>query len=171
MQMALVRYYHKFSDTVCKISEYIIMVMLAVMVVITGAQIVCRVFFTALVWSEEATRFLLCWSTFIGAACVYKHAGHIKVTVLQDHLPGKVRDYCRILVHLLCCILFVIMIFVGFKYCGKMKKQLSPAMRIPMGYVYLCIPIGGILMLIHALDAILQELLGKKLKSAEEAES
>ena len=167
--MAFVKFYHKLSDIVCKISEYIIMVMLAAMVIITGAQIICRVFFTALVWSEEATRFLLCWSTFIGASCVYKYSGHIKVTILQDHLPGKAKDYCRILVHLLCCVLFVMMIVVGLQYCGKMQKQLSPAMRIPMGTVYLCIPVGGILLLLHALDAILQELFNKKSKEAAES--
>lgn len=167
--MAFVRFYHKLSDILCKISEYMIMVMLAVMVVITGAQIVCRVFFTALVWSEEATRFLLCWSTFIGASCVYKYAGHIKVTVLQDRMPAMIRKIMKILVHILCGVLFVLMIKYGFKYSGgRSMKQLSPAMRIPMGYIYLCIPIGGILLLFHAVDAVLHELFPEKISDAKE---
>ena len=55
---------------------YVIFVMLLLMVIITGAQIVCRIFFKSLQWSEEATRYLLIWCSMLGAGCVYKHGGH-----------------------------------------------------------------------------------------------
>ena len=43
-------------DTVCSAA---IVFMLGAMVVITGAQIICRTWFTALSWSDEVTRYLL----------------------------------------------------------------------------------------------------------------
>lgn len=52
--MAFVKGFHKLSDILDTICSYIIVVMLGAMVVITGAQIVCRMAFTALSWSEEA---------------------------------------------------------------------------------------------------------------------
>lgn len=55
----IVRGVHKLSDILDKIAEIIIVAMLGAMVIITGAQIVCRIFFTALAWSQEATRYLL----------------------------------------------------------------------------------------------------------------
>ena len=88
--------------------EVVIVAMLGIMVVVTGAQIVCRVFFTSLSWSEEATRYLLIWSTLLGAGCVYKHAGHISITLLQDLLPEKAKDVIQILIHGLCILLFEI---------------------------------------------------------------
>ncbi len=138
--------------------EIVIVLMLAVMVVVTGAQIVCRVFFTSLSWSEEATRYLLIWSTLLGAGCVYKHSGHISITVLQDLLPEKAKDVMQIVIHVLCMVLFVLIAFYGIKYFGKQGRQLSPTMRLPMRYVYTCIPIGAGIMIIHALDAVLQHM-------------
>ena len=44
----IVRGVHKLSDILDKIAEIIIVAMLGAMVIITGAQIVCRIFFTAL---------------------------------------------------------------------------------------------------------------------------
>lgn len=72
--MAFVKGFHKLSDLLDTLCSYIIVVMLGAMVIITGAQIVCRMAFTALSWSEEATRYLLVWSSFLGASCVYNTA-------------------------------------------------------------------------------------------------
>lgn len=147
--------------------EIVIVAMLGIMVVVTGAQIVCRVFFTSLSWSEEATRYLLIWSTLLGAGCVYKHSGHISITVLQDLLPEKAKDVLQIVIHALCIVLFALIVFYGVKYFGKQGKQLSATMRLPMKYVYTCIPLGAGIMIVHAVDAVLQHLmhmLGKEAK-------
>ena len=109
--MVIVRGIHKISDILDKIAEIMIVVMLGAMVVITGAQIVCRIFFTALAWSQEATRYLLIWSTLFGAGCVYKSSGHISISVLQDLLPGKAKDILQIVIHVLCMILFGLIVF------------------------------------------------------------
>ena len=80
-------------DTVCSAA---IVFMLGAMVVITGAQIICRTWFTALSWSDEVTRYLLIWSTFLGATVVYRHGGHISVTFLQDAVKPKAAKALRI---------------------------------------------------------------------------
>lgn len=156
--MAIVRVIHKVSGWLDRIGAGLSLVMLAAMVLITGLQIACRVFFTALSWSEEAARYLLVWSTFIGAGCVYKHAGHISVTVVQSLLPGMGKKALELLVHLICGAFFAVIVYYGVLYAGKQGGQLSPAIRIPMSYMYASIPVGGALMLWHALDAILQTL-------------
>ncbi|MCI8959191.1 MAG: TRAP transporter small permease [Lachnospiraceae bacterium] len=157
--MMIVRGIHKFSDLLDKAMEVVIVAMLGIMVVVTGAQIVCRVFFTSLSWSEEATRYLLIWSTLLGAGCVYKHAGHISITLLQDLLPEKAKDVIQILIHGLCILLFALIVFYGIKYFGKQGKQLSATMRLPMKYVYTCIPLGAGIMIVHGVDAVLQHLM------------
>lgn len=154
--MIIIKGIHKISDWLDKIGAVLCLIMLAAMVVITGMQIVCRVFFTALTWSEEAARYLLVWSTFIGASCVYKHAGHISVTILQGFLPEMGKKALSVIVHIICAAFFALCIYYGAIYAGKMANQLSPAMRIPMCYMYSVVPVGGALMFWHALDAALQ---------------
>ena len=157
--MMLVHGIHKLSDILDKLMEVVIVFMLGAMVVITGAQIVFRIFFTSLAWSEEATRYLLIWSTLLGAGCVYKHAGHISITLLQDLLPEKAKDVIQILIHGLCILLFALIVFYGIKYFGKQGKQLSATMRLPMKYVYTSIPLGAGIMIVHGVDAVLQHLM------------
>lgn len=157
--MIIVHGIHKLSDILDKLMEVVIVFMLGAMVVITGAQIVFRIFFTSLAWSEEATRYLLIWSTLLGAGCVYKHAGHISISILQDSLPAKAKDVLQILIHGLCSMLFILIVWYGIQYFGRQGKQLSPALRLPMRYVYTCIPIGCSIMAFHALDAIVQSLM------------
>lgn len=159
--MAIIKGINKISDWLDKIGAILCLIMLAAMVVITGMQIVCRVFFTALIWSEEAARYLLVWSTFIGASCVYKHSGHISVTVLQSFLPQYGKKLINILIHVICAVFFALCVRYGIVYAIKMAKQLSPAMRIPMCYMYAAVPVGGALMLWHALDAVLQSFIKK----------
>ena len=87
------------SDALDKVCSVLIVIMLGLMVVITTAQIICRTWFTALSWSDEVTRYLLVWSTFLGASVVYRHSGHISVTILQEKVPAGVGKAMRIAVH------------------------------------------------------------------------
>ena len=94
--------------------------------------------------------------------CVYKHSGHISITFVQDMVPAALSKVLKLLVHVVCTILFVVVIIYGMKYFGKQGNQLSAAMRLPMKYIYLCIPVGCGFMLVHAVDAVLGLLFGKE---------
>ena len=80
---------HKISDILDNICGVLIVFMIGAMVILTTAQIIFRTWFTSLSWSEEATRYLLIWSTFLGATCVYRHSGNIAITFVQDLFPEK----------------------------------------------------------------------------------
>ena len=154
--MAIARAINKISDYVDNLCSVIVVVLLAGMVLVTSAQIICRVFFSALSWSEEVARYLLVWSTFIGAGCVYKRGGHISVLIVQDLLPSNLKKLVKVLVHALCGTFFVLAVYYGFKYTGKQGTQLSAALRIPMSLMYMAIPVGCGVMLLHAFNSIVQ---------------
>lgn len=159
--MGFVRGVHKLSDVLDKIMEAVIVFMLLAMVAVTGAQVVCRIANHALSWSEELTRYLLIWSSMLGAGCVYKHSGHISIEVLQNAMPGPVQKGMKIAVQILCMVLFAMIVFYGIQYYQRQGGQVSAAMKVPMRFVYLAIPIGCGTMFIHALDALLGLLTGR----------
>ena len=138
------------SDVLDKVCSAAIVFMLGAMVIITGAQIICRTWFTALSWSDEVTRYLLIWSTFLGATVVYRHNGHISVTLLQDALKPRAAKALRVLVHAICFALFAVLLYYSTLYCMKLKKT-ATAMPIKMKYVYSCIPVSMGIMMIHSL--------------------
>ena len=144
------------SDALDKICSVLIVIMLGAMVVITGAQIICRTWFTALSWSDEVTRYLLIWSTFLGASVVYRHSGHISITFVQDLVPQKAGKAMRVLVHAICFVLFAVLLRYASRYCMKLNKT-ATALPIKMKYIYLCIPISMGIMMVHALLMAAQE--------------
>ena len=138
------------SDALDKVCSVAIVLMLGAMVIITGAQIICRTWFTALSWSDEVTRYLLIWSTFLGATVVYRHNGHISVTLVQDAVSPKAAKALRVAVHAICFALFTVLLYYSTLYCMKLKKT-ATAMPIKMKWIYMCIPISMGIMMLHAL--------------------
>lgn len=160
--MPVVNGVRKISDVLNQICMALCVAFLAVMVVVTFVQIICRVFFTALSWSEEMARYLLIWSTFFGAGCVYKSGSNIAVLIVQDLLPAAIKKVAKILVHVLCFGFFVLAIYNGMRYMNMVGTQTSAALQVPMKYMYLSVPLGCSIMSIHAFSAILDEIFVKK---------
>ena len=155
--MALKKILDPISDALDRVCSVLIVIMLGLMVVITTAQIICRTWFTALSWSDEVTRYLLVWSTFLGASVVYRHSSHISVTLLQEKVPARVGQIMRVAVHVICFALFTVLLLYSVRYCGKLNKT-ATALPIKMKYIYLCIPISMAINMVHALVLGLGEL-------------
>ena len=158
----------KISSALDKLCGVLIVLMIGAMVIITAAQIVCRTWFTALSWSDEVTRYLLIWSTFFGATCVYRHSGNISITFVQNAFPEKVSKLLRILVHLICMVLFAVLLYYGCMYTGKLTKT-ATALPIKKKYIFVCIPVSMGIMMYHAFVMILDEIMkipdaGKEVK-------
>ncbi len=145
-----------------KICGVLIALMLFLMVVFTIAQVVCRTWFTSLSWSEEATRFLLIWSTFLGATCVYRHSGNIAINIFQDIFANSgVKKFLEIVVHVVCFVLFCVLCYYGFMYCARQVRT-AAAIPIKMKYVYMCMPLSMIILALHSVTMILEKLFGSR---------
>ncbi|HLS67185.1 MAG TPA: TRAP transporter small permease [Pseudogracilibacillus sp.] len=143
-----------------KVTKYMTSGFLIVMVVIIFLQIVSRIVIqSSFSWTEELARFLMIWLTFLGAAFSFQHGAHIGISMLTDKLPKKVSAIITLLVGILCSVLFVILTVKGFELVGKSANQTSPAMRIPMSYVYWVIPISGVLLTLNVADVSVRQMI------------
>ena len=123
---------------------YCCVVSLAVMSVVVFIQVVSRWTGASLTWSEEVSRYLLVWTTFMGGAYGVKTYAHIGVEAFTILLPKKIKKALAIVV-MACCIVLCAVIFhfgVELVQLNFSTMQLTPAMRIPIAYMYLAIPIG-----------------------------
>ena len=135
-----------------------VFLIVAAMVIVTTLQVVFRVAFNALTWSEELSRYLLVWGTFFGATLAYKRGNHIAVTFIIDFFPSKLRVWFNVLTYLLSLALFVIVAQQGLNMITMQVFQVSPALQLPMKYVYWSIPVSFGIMIIHTLAGIADEL-------------
>ncbi|WP_440995200.1 TRAP transporter small permease [Arhodomonas sp. SL1] len=137
-------------------------VALAGMIVVTTLQIVFRVAFDAISWSEELARYLLVWTTFLGATLAYQRGRHIAVTVVVDALPGPLRRVARVLAHGASLVFFAVVIVAGWRYMALQGFQVSASLRVPMPWVYAVIPGSAAVMALYALADLLESLLGRE---------
>ena len=154
--MAIKKVLDRISDVLDKICGAICVLMIAAMVILTTLQIVFRTWFTALSWSDEVTRYLLVWSTFLGATCVYRHSGNISITFIQEAFPANISKVLRVAVHIVCFVLFVVLLYYGWQYVGSLNRT-ATSIPLKMSQVYLCMPISMLILMIHALVMIVDE--------------
>jgi TRAP-type C4-dicarboxylate transport system permease small subunit len=140
--------------------RWIVIVLMGVMTVLVTVQIVSRyVFNLPLGWSEEVARFAFAWVSFLGASALMQVREHINVTVFLDVFSPRLRGLCVLLAN--CCGLVCIYFFLigGIALTTNEWRQLAPATEVPMGWVYLVIPVSaglmGIWMILHTIESLL----------------
>jgi TRAP-type C4-dicarboxylate transport system permease small subunit len=146
----------RWSDRVNGWSEKLLFVLMLAMIFFTTIQVVFRVFFTALSWTEEITCFLLFYASLVGAAVAFKRGSHIAVTFIVQRLPRSGQKVLAIGVHLLGILFFAVVAIHGSFLMRTESHQLSPGMQIPMAWVYVAFPIVGALIILHLLAGIRQ---------------
>lgn len=109
-------------------------------------QIVSRVFFTSVSWTEEVVRFLLIWITFLGAALAYQQGRHIAVMVLCDNLPPALRRIVSGAAVLVTIAFLLTLVKIGWQYMNMQSFQKSPSLRLSMTYVYAVMPFAALIM-------------------------
>jgi len=89
-------------DGFCRLVEILIAVFLAMMVVMVFGNVVLRyVFNSGIIVSEEVSRWLFLWVTFLGAIVALKEHGHLGTEALISRLPVLGKKICLVLGHLL----------------------------------------------------------------------
>ena len=151
----------RLSDYVNKISEIVLFTMMLAMIAVTTMQIICRLFFEALIWSEELTTYLLVAASLLGAAIAFKRGSHIAVTFLVHKLPLPLKKATELLVQGIGILFFFVVAYYGGVLMRSEAMQTTPAMGISMTWIYLMYPVVGSIVLLH-LVAGLGGILGRK---------
>lgn len=126
------------------LEECVNVALLALLVVIVFIQVFMRRFVgRSLQWSEEATRYIFVWMTLVGFSLGVKHRRHIRMEILYERLGAKGRfglDLLSNVIFLLFCLLNVVL---GIRLVASFLEfgQVSPALNIPMQYIYLSAPL------------------------------
>ncbi len=150
------RYLEALSRSLDTVFRGALFVTLVSMILVITAQIIFRIFFTALSWSEELSRYLLVWSSFIGAAVAYKKGAHIAVTFAVDFLPPGMKKGVQTLSCFLMAVFFCVTIWYSILVFKMQVFQVSPAMGLKMRYIYMIIPVSFSVMCVHLLHQLSQ---------------
>ena len=89
-------------DRFCRLLEALMVLLLALMVVLVFGNVVLRYAFdSGITVSEELSRWLFVWMTFLGAIVAIKEHGHLGTDMLVARLPKAGKKACLIVGHLM----------------------------------------------------------------------
>lgn len=148
----------RLSDFLNVAATYVTFVLIVGMIAVITLQVIMRVFFTAGSWTEELARYLLVWSSFTAATIGFKRKAHIAVTFVVSALPRRIAAIVRVAAYVLAIVFFVVGIVYGVRLSSYQIFQVSPALGLPMRYVYLVIPASCAVGTVHVLCHLLEEM-------------
>lgn len=135
---------------------------LAVLVV-TLAQVFFRyVLDEPLIWSEELSRLLIVWVTFIGGAVVCWDGRHLNVDVAFTRFPPRVRNIVRVFNIVVALAFLGVLVYASIPIVRFENFQDMSVLPLPAGVVRLAATVGGALMAIAIVARALYRFRGER---------
>ena len=152
-----------------KALEFICCVLLALMTILVTWQVISRYLLNSpSTITEELVLFSFVWMGLLGGAYLFGRNEHMAMTFLFDKLGEKNQTKVKLFFELVIMTFAVfILVFGGWNMSQLSMGQLSSSLQIPMGYVYLALPLSGITTVIYNvlnIADIVKELSGDKNK-------
>ncbi|MFD2100456.1 TRAP transporter small permease [Flagellimonas iocasae] len=105
-------------------------------------------------WTDELARFLLIWLSILGAAYASGKKLHIAIELLPQYLNERNQKILDIVITVVVLLFGIAVFLIGglrYVYISFALGQTSPALNLPIGFVYLVLPISGLFIMYYKL--------------------
>ena len=151
-----------FKKKVDQVLEYTLRILLSIMVLNVLWQIASRYLFNdPSVFTDELSRYLLIWVGLLGAAYASGKGMHVAIELLERNLNPKMRFIQKLVVQSLILFFAVSVLIAGgirLVFISFQLGQTSSAMQLSLGYVYLALPLSGLLISFYAITEFINQL-------------
>lgn len=150
----------KIKKIVDKILEWLTIIIFSSMTILVSWQVFTRyVLSKPSPNSEIIARFLFAWLVFLGAAYVFGTREHMNIGFFKDKAKPVVQLALNIIIELLIFIFSAsVLVAGGWQLATAGMAQMEPTLLIPMGYVFMVIPISGICTMFYNVCNIIDDL-------------
>jgi TRAP-type C4-dicarboxylate transport system permease small subunit len=127
----------KIIDLYCRILKFIIAACLAAMVVLVFGNVFLRyVFNSGITVSEELSRWLMVWLTFLGAIVALRERAHLGVDTLVRALPATGKRICFVLSYSLMLYADWLLLAGSWRQTLITAGDRAPASNLSVGLFY-----------------------------------
>jgi len=122
--------------------------------------------------ADEFSAYMLVTLSFLGFAYTWRQGGHVRVEVLVNYLPPRLKDWVRLIGLILTFIFMIEMDRAAYKmivYALQMKMRSSTWLMFPLFWPQLTIFVGFVLFTLMLAVDIVQA--GGKLRAGKNAEA
>ena len=126
----------RFNTAILRLSRYLSVIALALMVVIMLLQVFFRYALNnALPWPDEAARFCMLWMTGLMAPLALRHGGFVAIDMFQQMLPRLLATILQITLWLVALIVLIVAVQIGWDHFNAGWLFKSSSMKIPAGLI------------------------------------
>ena len=137
--------------------EWMIVVLFSSFCVTMISQIIGRsIFSTSIYWSDEFSRYCFIWVILLASGIAIKRKAHVGFDLIVSKLPVKLQNYIYILNDVMVGVFLFLFFYNGMDLVTSVGLTPSPAMMIPMGFVYSILPLSAVVMFIFLVDSVWQ---------------
>jgi len=149
------------NDRLLRICKYILIAIVGVLAVILIAAVFYRYALNnAIAWSEEGSKYLMVWLTFLGAPIALRNAAHINIDLLVKLFPPRGRQAFYFVINLIIIVTMGILLWKGWEFAQLGARQVASSFNFSMVWMYIAVPIGSALTCLVAMELALKALLG-----------
>lgn len=143
------------KEKIDKILEKLLIFLMSILVIDVLWQVTSRyVLSSPSSFTDELAGFLLIWVGVLGAAYVAGKKEHLAIDLLiQKSAPGR-QTKLLFIVNLFIALFALFVMIIGGTWLVITRFQFnvsSAALQLPLGYVYIVMPLSGLLMLYYSL--------------------
>ena len=121
------------------------------MVIIGTYQILVRYIFNSpSTVSEELLTYSFTWMSLFAAAYVFGKREHMRMGFLADKLNKKKLTILNAIIEIIIIVFaLIVMVYGGISITNLSMTQKTASLGIPMGYIYIVIPITGVIIAVY----------------------
>jgi TRAP-type C4-dicarboxylate transport system permease small subunit len=149
----------KLHQIIFKIETKVLILAFAVMGIIMAFQVFSRTLFgRSIVWSEELTRHIFIWTTFIGMSYGIARLSHINLDYFILKFPSKIRKIIEIIMNLVLFGMLITLFRFSLVYVVDQIEIKGPTTGYSMGYVMAAMPVSCVLGAIHLVYHLINQI-------------
>lgn len=105
-------------------------------------------------WYLEVVGITYMWSLFMGISIAFKSGSHVQFQFLFHKLGARIQRYLSFICQVMALFFFIFMVIYGVKLCLTAKDYIIPTIDMSQGWKFLCVPISGVILVLHTMDLI-----------------
>lgn len=148
----------KLKEIIDRVLLSTIVTFMALLILVVTWQVISRfVLQEPSSFTDELSRYLMIWIALLGAAYMVGQNEHIAIDLFFP--VEKYRGKEKLIFLLIFGFALVVLIVGGIRlvYLTLSLGQLSASLLIPLGYIYLVLPLSGFLISFYCFERILQK--------------
>jgi len=117
-------------------------------------------------FTDELAGFLLIWVSLFGAAYVTGKKEHLAIDLLLQKSKPSNRKRLELFINLMIFLFVLFVLVIGgiwLVYTRFILSVKSAALQLPLGYVYIVLPLSGLIILFYTIDNLLELLKSKSI--------